>query len=165
MTTLLQPGQRARLITNETATALRDGSATIVALRPRQQYEVLLDDHDDKLPNAGRLVLWDAANTALVDHPDPATLHHPNDTETIRAQRAWTTLPYAGVPPHTSPGREHQIVAVFGISWSRHDYGGYVYGITACGKGRDGNLLFARSAFGFPKCKRCYSRGDTADRV
>jgi hypothetical protein len=156
---LLSPGNRVRLVTNETEVALREGSATIVALRPNRQYEVLLDD--DKQRNLDRLVLWDAASTVTVAHLDPATLY-PADDDAVRARRAWSELPYAAVPQHTSRGVAHQVVAVFGLAWNNYAWGRDVYGVTACGKGRDGNLLLERDAGSwFPKCKRCW-RGEDA---
>lgn len=154
MVSEMTPGQRVRLAGHISALARRDGTASVVAVRPGQRFEVLLDD--TALSHADRLVLWDAADTVPVDAQDPAAYVAANETEMIRAGRAWTTLPYPSVPVHTAPGREHKVVAVWGVSWSSHDYGGYVYGITKCGAGRDGNLLLERSAAGFPKCKRCW---------
>lgn len=152
----LRPGARV-LRAGDTPADLPAGTANVIRLRPGGRVEILLDvevcpKHDE------RLRVMRAVDLIPVK-PDLShlTAQQRADQDLVRNHGAWYDLPYAGVPWNTSRGLAHKVVAIYGTlftGWGSSSV--RVVGVTACGKGRSGNLELDRGASSFPQCKRCW---------
>jgi hypothetical protein len=154
--TSFNPGARIMRVTD--TGDKRDGTANVIRIRPRGMVEVMLDREvgADRRP---QIVVVPATELVPVV-PDLSHLpaHKRNDPSVVSNYGAWYDLPYPAVPWNTSPGRVHKVVAIHGTMFTGYGSGAVrVVGVTACGKGREGNLELDRDSTSmFPKCKRCW---------
>lgn len=156
VSTLLYPG--ARIMRVSDVADKRDGTGNVIRLRPRGMVEVMLD-REIGAERRPQIAVLPAAELIAVT-PDLSHLpaHKQNDPDAVSNYGAWYDLPYPAVPWNTSPGRVHKVVAIHGTMFTGWGGGAArVVGVTACGKGREGNLGLDRDDSGmFPKCKRCW---------
>jgi hypothetical protein len=132
----------------------------VIRLRPGRRVEILLDV-EVAPPPADRIKVVREVDLIRVN---PGLSHlsaeKRADRDTVQQYGAWYDLPYPAVPWNTSPGLVHKVVAIYGTVFTGWGMGTRVVGVTACGKGRTGNLELDRDNSGtFPQCKRCWKDG------
>lgn len=156
--TALEPG--VRVIRVGDSADRRDGTANVIRLRPRGMVELLMDR--ESASGSDRLCVVPAVDVTVVA-PDLSHLPASKraDQDTVRNYHAWYELPYPAVPWNTNRALVHKVVAIHGTMFTGwQSIGSRVIGITACGKGRDGNLELDRDNSGtFPLCKLCWTKG------
>lgn len=156
--TELRPGARVIRAGHDTTDLLHAGTANVIRLRPGRRVEILLD-RETGAKREDRIVFLREVDVIAVT-PDLSRLpaDKQNDPDAVANYRAWFDLPYPAVPWNTCPGRVHLVVAIHGTMWTGWPSSGTrVVGVTACGKGRDGNLELDRDdSSTFPPCKRCW---------
>jgi hypothetical protein len=154
----LEPG--ARVIRASDAADPRDGSANVVRLRPGGMVELLLDR--EIAAESDRLCVLPACDVRRVTTDlSHISASYRQCSDTVRNHRAWYDLPYSAVPWNTNRAVVHKVVAIHGTMFTGWQSGGTrVVGVTACGKGRSGNLELDRDDTGtFPLCARCWPKG------
>lgn len=157
--TELRPGARVMRVT-DTADK-RDGTGNVIRPRSRGMVEVMLDREVGAERRPQIVLVPAAALMAITPDLSHLPLHKRNDPDSVSNYGAWYDLPYPAVPWNTSPGRVHKVVAIHGTMFTGWGGGALrVVGVTACGKGRGGNLELDRDSTSlFPKCKRCWRSG------
>lgn len=158
----LAPGARVIRRGRDTTALLHEGTANVIRLRPGRRVEILLDVETGAKREDRIVVLREVDVIAITPDLSRLPADKQDDPDAVATYRAWFDLPYPAVPWNTSPGRVHKVVAIHGTMWSGWGHAGSrVVGVTACGKGREGNLELDRDSSGtFPKCKRCWGADD-----